>query len=184
MASAICSIISSRLSLLLRIKPYFNFDSSLRFNNSCVNSYFTYCSAAWGNWSTIFVYFLIRKTTVDLRFLSYEIQGSCAPKCFKNRFQLLLVSRGPLGHLTRAFLYDLLKVSYPHSNSRKRTFTYSFSTLFNDLNSDLKGYFSSSSLRTSKSLNFILSFIKCKLPLLHIWTFSVRFTYLRSCYAL
>ena len=31
--------------------------------------------------------------------------------------------------------------------------TYSSSTLFNDLNSDLKGYFSASSLRTSKSLN-------------------------------
>ena len=74
----------------------------------------------------------------------------------------------------------------PHSNSRKRTFTYSFSTLFNDLNSDLKGYFSSSSLRTSKSLNFILSFIKCKLSVnfsifelfpydLHIYDHVTRF---------
>ena len=90
------------------------------------------------------------------------------PNGSKIDFNILLVSRGPLGHLTRDFLYDLLKVSYPHSNSRKRTFTYSFSTLFNGLNSDLEGYFSSSSLRTSKSLNFILSFIKCKLPLLHI----------------
>ena len=37
-ASAICSIIGSRLSLLRRIKPYFNFDSSLRSYNSCVNN--------------------------------------------------------------------------------------------------------------------------------------------------
>ena len=72
---------------------------------------------------------------------------------------------------------------YPHSNSGKHTLlqAYSASTLFNDLNSDLKGYFSASSLRTSKFLNFILSFVKCKLPLLHIWPFSSRFTY--SCYA-
>ena len=36
--STICSIISSRLSLLRRIKPYFDFDSSLSFYNSCVNN--------------------------------------------------------------------------------------------------------------------------------------------------
>ena len=47
----ICCIISSRLSLLRRIKPYLGFDSALRFYNSCVNSYFIYCSAAWGNCS-------------------------------------------------------------------------------------------------------------------------------------
>ena len=47
----ICCIISSRLSLLRHIKPYLNFDSVLRFYNSCVNSYFIYCSAAWGNCS-------------------------------------------------------------------------------------------------------------------------------------
>mgnify|MGYP000099685194 CR=1 FL=1 len=47
----ICCIISSRLSLFLRIKPYLNFDSALSFCNSCVNSYFIYCSAAWGNCS-------------------------------------------------------------------------------------------------------------------------------------
>ena len=47
----ICCIISSRLSLLRRIKPYLNFDSALRFYNSCVNNYFIYCSAAWGNCS-------------------------------------------------------------------------------------------------------------------------------------
>ena len=46
----ICCIISSRLSLLRRIKPYLNFDSALRFYNSCVNNYFI-CSAAWGNCS-------------------------------------------------------------------------------------------------------------------------------------
>ena len=48
---AICYIISSRISLLRRIKPYLNFDSALRFYNSCVNIYFIYCSAAWGNCS-------------------------------------------------------------------------------------------------------------------------------------
>ena len=37
-ASAICSIISSRVSLLRRIKPYFDFDSSLSFYNYCVNN--------------------------------------------------------------------------------------------------------------------------------------------------
>ena len=42
---------SSRLSLLRRIKPYLNSDSALRFYNSCVNNYFIYCSAAWGNCS-------------------------------------------------------------------------------------------------------------------------------------
>ena len=47
----ICCIISSRLSLLRRIKPYLNFDSALRFYNSCVNNYLIYCSAAWGNCS-------------------------------------------------------------------------------------------------------------------------------------
>ena len=47
----ICCIISSRLSLLRRTKPYLNFDSALRFYNSCVNKYFIYCSAAWGNCS-------------------------------------------------------------------------------------------------------------------------------------
>ena len=47
----ICCIISSRLSLFRRIKPYLNFDSALRFYNSCVNNYFIYCSAAWGNCS-------------------------------------------------------------------------------------------------------------------------------------
>ena len=52
----ICCIISSRLSLLRRIKPYLNFDSALRFYNSCVNNYFIYCSAAWGNYSTISSY--------------------------------------------------------------------------------------------------------------------------------
>lgn len=45
----ICCIISSRL--FRRIKPYLNFDSALRFYNSCVNNYFIYCSAAWGNCS-------------------------------------------------------------------------------------------------------------------------------------
>ena len=58
-ASAICSIISGRLSLH-RIKLYFNFDSSLRFYNSCVNNYFTYCSAPWDNCSTIFCYVPVR----------------------------------------------------------------------------------------------------------------------------
>ena len=42
--ATICCIISSRLSLLRRIKPYLNFDSALRFYNSCVNNYFIYCS--------------------------------------------------------------------------------------------------------------------------------------------
>ena len=42
---------SSRFSLLRRIKPYLNSDSALRFYNSCVNNYFIYCSAAWGNCS-------------------------------------------------------------------------------------------------------------------------------------
>ena len=61
--SANYSIIRSRLSLLRHIKPYFNFDSSLHFYNSCVNNYviyFTYCSAAWGNCSTIFCYVPVR----------------------------------------------------------------------------------------------------------------------------
>ena len=47
----ICCIISSRLSLLRRIKPYLNFDSALRFYNSYLNNYSIYCSAAWGNCS-------------------------------------------------------------------------------------------------------------------------------------
>ena len=64
--------------------------------------------------------------------------------------------------LTRASLYDL-KVPYPHSNSGKRTLAYSASKHFNDLNSDLREYFTASSPRTSKSLNSILSSIKCKL---------------------
>ena len=46
----ICCIISSRISLSRRIKPYLNFDSALRFL-IVVNSYFIYCSAAWGNCS-------------------------------------------------------------------------------------------------------------------------------------
>ena len=46
----ICCIISSRISLSRRIKPYLNFDSALRFL-IVVNSYFIYSSAAWGNCS-------------------------------------------------------------------------------------------------------------------------------------
>ena len=56
----ICCIISSRLSLLRRIKPYLNFDSALRFYNSCVNNYFIYCSAAWGNCSHHLLFRLLR----------------------------------------------------------------------------------------------------------------------------
>ena len=37
--NTICSIVSSRLSLLCCIKPYLNFDSALRFYNLCVNNY-------------------------------------------------------------------------------------------------------------------------------------------------
>ena len=47
----ICCIISRRLSLIRCIKPYLNFDSALRFYNSCVNNYFIYCSATWGKCS-------------------------------------------------------------------------------------------------------------------------------------
>ena len=47
----ICCIISSRLSLLHRTKPNLNFDSAIRFYHSCVNNYFIYCSAVWGNCS-------------------------------------------------------------------------------------------------------------------------------------
>ena len=57
-----------------------------------------------------------------------------------------------------ASLYDF-KVPYTHNNSGKRTLTYSASKLFNDFNSDVKEYFTASSLRTSS----ILSSIKCKL---------------------
>ena len=35
----------------------------------------------------------------------------------KNRCQFLSVLRGPLGHLTRAFIYDVLKVPHPPSNT-------------------------------------------------------------------
>ena len=104
-------------------------------------------------------------TTLKYRtiFLPFNfLLNPSAPKCLKNRFQLLSVSRGPLGHLTTASLYDL-KVPYPHSNSGKRTLAYSASKHFNDLNSDLREYFTASSPRTSKSLNSILSSIKCQL---------------------
>ena len=56
----ICCIISSRLSLFRRIKPYLNFDSPLRFYNSCVNSCFIYCSAAWSNCSQHLLLRLLR----------------------------------------------------------------------------------------------------------------------------
>ena len=56
----ICCTISSRLSLLRRIKPYLNFDSALRFYNSCVNNYFIYCSAAWSNCSHHLILRLLR----------------------------------------------------------------------------------------------------------------------------
>ena len=82
----------------------------------------------------------------------------------KYRFQLLSVSRGPLGRLTRASLYDL-KVPYPHSNSGKRALAYSAFKLFNDFNSDVKEYFTTSSLRTSS----ILSSSKCELPNLFLY---------------
>ena len=53
MESAICSIISSRLSLLRRIKPYFDFDSSLSFYNSCVNNTLLILLLPRGTCSTI-----------------------------------------------------------------------------------------------------------------------------------
>ena len=43
--NTICCIVSCGLSLLCCIKPYLNFDSALRFYNSCANNYFIYCSA-------------------------------------------------------------------------------------------------------------------------------------------
>ena len=94
------------------------------------------------------VFYLIKYRTIFLLF--NFLLNLRAPKCVKNRFQLLSVSRGPLGHLTRASLYDL-KVPYPHSNSGKRTLAYSASKHFNDLNSHLREYFTASSPRTSKS---------------------------------
>ena len=100
--------------------------------------------------------------TEQFFFFSIFFLNPSAPKCLKNRFQLLSVSRGPLGHLTRASLYDL-KVPYAHSNSGKRTLAYSASKHFNDLNSDLREYCTASSPRTSKFLNSILSSVKCKL---------------------
>ena len=153
---AICYIISSRISLLRRIKPYLNFDSALRFYNSCVNNYFIYCSAAWGNCShhpdhllsrllrlqkgaarilldadlsqvsiSLFLklnwipfFYLIKYRKLFLLFIVLLSPNS--PKCFRNRFQFLCDSRGPLGRFTRASLYDL-KVPCPRSNSGKRT---------------------------------------------------------------
>ena len=103
---------------------------------------------------------LIKYRTIFLLF-NFLLNPS-APKCLKNGFQLLSISREPLGHLTRASLYDL-KVRYPHSNSGKRTLAYSASKHFNDLNSEHREYFTASSPQTSRSLNSILSSIKCKL---------------------
>lgn len=56
----ICCIVSGRLSLLRCTKPYLNFDSALRFYNSCVINYFIYCSAVWGNCSHHLLLWLLR----------------------------------------------------------------------------------------------------------------------------
>ena len=56
----ICCTISSRLSLLRLTKPYLNFDSALRFYNSCVINYFIYCSTAWRNCSHHLLLWLLR----------------------------------------------------------------------------------------------------------------------------
>lgn len=56
----ISSVISSRLSLLRRIKPFLTSDASLRFYNSCIHNYFTYCSAVWGNCSLQLLLRLLR----------------------------------------------------------------------------------------------------------------------------
>lgn len=56
----ICCIVSGRLSLLRPTKPYLNFDSALRFYNSCVINNFICCSAAWGNCSHYLFLWLLR----------------------------------------------------------------------------------------------------------------------------
>ena len=79
-----------------------------------------------------------------------------APNCLTNRFQFLSDSRGPLGHYTRAFLYDL-KVPYPHGNPGKRTLAYSATKFLNELSSDLKEFSTSSSPPTFKFLPPLLN---------------------------
>ena len=138
----ICCIISSRLSLFRRIKPYLNFNYPLRFYNSCVNSYFIYCSAAWGTVPTISSYdsfvfknvlgvyswmptslghlFLYFKTQMDPRFFISLNTGNLFFFSSFSSIWMLPDSCGPLGRFRRASLYDL-KAPVPHSNSGKRT---------------------------------------------------------------
>ena len=172
----ICCIISSRLSLLRRIKPYLNFDSALRFYKSCGNSYFIYSSAAWGithhlllrllrlqkralflklKWIPVFDLIKYRKLVL----LFIVLLNQNAPRSLRNRFQFLSDSRAPLGRFTRASLYDL-KVPFPHSNSGKRTLAYTATKLFNDFSSDLKEFSISSSSLISK---FLPASLKSKL---------------------
>ena len=75
-----------------------------------------------------------------------------APNCLRNRFKFLSNSRGPLRRSTRASRFDL-KVPYPQGNSGKRTLAYSAIKLFNELSSDLKEFYTTSSLPTFKFLS-------------------------------
>ena len=137
----ICCIVSGTLSLLRRTKPYLNFYSALRFYNCCVNKYFIYCSAAWGNCfrSVLGVYSLM-PTSLRLFFslflklkwipffdlIKYRkifmlfsiLLNPNAPNCLGKRFQFLSDSR-KLENCNRLLRLPLNKVihSFIHSYS-------------------------------------------------------------------
>ena len=186
-----------RLSLLRPTKPYLNFDSALRFYNSCVVNYFINCSASWGNCSHHLFLWLLRlqkragRILLDAEFSSASLslifipvfylikykkafllfsilRNPNAPNYLRNRFQFLSDSRGPLGRYIWASLFNL-KVPYPQVNSGKRTLAYSATKLFNELSSDLKEFSTSSSPPTFK---FLPSFHKSNLRNLEYLSYS------------
>ena len=80
--NTICCIVSGRLSLLRLTKPYLNFDSALRFYNSCVINYFIYCSAAWVNYSHHLLLWLLRLPKRAERILLYAEFSSASFSLF------------------------------------------------------------------------------------------------------
>ena len=80
--NTICCIVSGRLSLLRLTKPYLNFDSALRFYNSCVINYFIYCSAAWVNYSHHLLLWLLRLPKRAGRILLYADFSSASFSLF------------------------------------------------------------------------------------------------------
>ena len=165
---SICAIVNSRLALLRRIKPFLTNECALLFYNSCIHNHLIYCSAAWGNCSQTLLLRLLRLqkraarilleadfsvpsvnlfsklcwlpvfTLIKLKklLLLFNILiNPSAPQCFKQK--LIFLSSRKYGCRTRASEYDL-KVPYPETNSGKRTFFYSSTTLFNALDDKLK----------------------------------------------